>query len=107
MRHRTPHYRKAIVHPGIVLLEQYLESFDISQTALAAMMGVSPRRINEIVHGLRAITADTAVRLGAAIGPSARFWMDLQSDFDIERAVASGVENEVRYPCTYGPDLEN
>ena len=71
------------------------------------MMGVPPRRINEIVHGLRAITADTAVRLEAAIGPSARFWMDLQSDFDIKRARARGIEAEVRYPSSYGLDPDS
>ena len=98
----TSRIRNEIVHPGIVLRRDYLEACGISQTALAVMMGVPPRRINEIVHGLRAVTADTAVRLGAAIGPSARYWMGLQSDFDIERARARGVECEVRYPSTYG-----
>lgn len=99
--------RKTIVHPGVILRRDYLEGCGISQTALAVMMGVPPRRINEIVHGLRAITADTAVRLEASIGPSARFWMDLQSDFDIQRARADGAEDGVCYPSSYGfgPDV--
>ena len=99
--------RNENVHPGVVLRRDYLEACGISQTALAVMMNVPPRRINEIVHGLRAITADTAVRLAATIGPSARYWMGLQSDFDIERARARGVESEVRYPSTYGLDPDS
>jgi addiction module HigA family antidote len=62
----------------------------VSQTALAVQMGVPPRRINEIVQGKRAITADTAVRLEATLGQSARYWMSLQSDYEIERARRRG-----------------
>jgi len=91
----------------MVLRRDYLEACGISQTALAVMMGVPPRRINEIVHGLRAITADTAVRLEAALGPSARYWMSLQCEFDIDRARARGIEAEVRYPSTYGMDPDD
>lgn len=58
----------------------------ISQNRLARAMGVPPRRINEIVHGKRAVTADTAIRLALALGTSEQFWMGLQADFDLEEA---------------------
>lgn len=74
------------IHPGEVLLEEFLKSFNISQNKLARAMGVPPRRINEIVHGQRAITADTAIRLARALGTSEQFWMGLQTDYDLEEA---------------------
>jgi addiction module HigA family antidote len=74
------------VHPGEVLLEEFLNPMDISQNRLARAMDVPPRRINEIVHGKRAITADTALRLARALGTSEQFWMGLQADFDLEEA---------------------
>jgi len=74
------------VHPGEVLLEEFLNPMDISQNRLARAMDVPPRRINEIVHGKRAITADTAIRLARALGTSEQFWMGLQADFDLEEA---------------------
>lgn len=73
-------------HPGEVLLEEFLMPMGISQRALARAVGVSPRRINEIVPGRRGVTADTAVRLAAALETSERFWLDLQADFDLEEA---------------------
>ena len=72
------------IHPGEILLEEFLLPLGISQNALARAMNVPPRRINEIVLGKRAITADTAVRLAAALGTSERFWLGLQTDFDLE-----------------------
>lgn len=72
------------IHPGEVLLEEFLKPLGISQNALARAAGVSPRRINEIVLGKRGITADTAVRLAAALGTSERFWLGLQADYDLE-----------------------
>ena len=72
------------IHPGEVLLEEFLTPMGISQNARAA--AVPPRRINEIVLGKRGITADTAVRLAAALGTSERFWLGLQADFDLEEA---------------------
>jgi addiction module HigA family antidote len=72
------------IHPGEVLLEEFLKPLGISQNALARAAGVSPRRINEIVLGKRGITADTAVRLAAALGASERFWLGLQADYDLE-----------------------
>ena len=74
------------VHPGEVLLEEFLLPLVISQNALARAASVPPRRINEIVLGKRSVTADTAVRLAAALGTSERFWLGLQADFDLEEA---------------------
>src|SRR3546814_13491244 len=74
----------ANVHPGEVLLEEFLVPLGISQNALARAMGVPPRRINEIVLGKRGITADTAVRMALALGTSERFWLGLQDDYDLE-----------------------
>jgi len=73
-------------HPGIVLLEQFLKPSGLSQNALARDIGVPPRRINEIILGKRGITADTALRLAKHFGNSARYWMGLQTDFDLEQA---------------------
>ena len=74
------------IHPGEVLLEEFLTPMGISQNALARAAGVPPRRINEIVLGKRGVTADTAVRLAAALGTSERFWLGLQADYDLEQA---------------------
>jgi len=74
------------IHPGEILLEEFLTPMDISQNALARGIAVPPRRINEIVLGKRAITADTALRLARYFGTSEQFWMGLQSDFDLEEA---------------------
>jgi addiction module HigA family antidote len=72
------------IHPGEVLLEEFLEPMGISQYRLAKDTSVSARRINEIVHGTRSITADTALRLGRYFGTSAQFWLNLQTHFDLE-----------------------
>ena len=72
------------VHPGEVLLEEFLLPLNVSQNQLARYMNVPPRRINEIVHGKRAITADTDLRLSRALGTSEGFWLGLQMDFDLE-----------------------
>jgi addiction module HigA family antidote len=72
------------VHPGEILLEEFLNPMGISQYRLAKDISVPARRINEIVHGNRAITADTALRLGRFFGTSAQFWLNLQSHFDLE-----------------------
>lgn len=74
------------IHPGEVLNEEFLLPLGISQNALARAMAVPPRRVNEIVLGKRGITADTAVRLAAALGTSERFWLGLQADHDLEEA---------------------
>ncbi|MGH8274072.1 MAG: HigA family addiction module antitoxin [Candidatus Acidiferrales bacterium] len=72
------------IHPGEVLLEEFLKPLGISQNALARAAGVSPRRINEIMLGERGISADTAVRLAATLGTSECFWLGLQADYDLE-----------------------
>ena len=74
------------IHPGEVLLEEFLLPMGVSQNALARAMAVPPRRINEIVLGKRGISADTALRLAQAFGTSERFWMGLQADYDLEEA---------------------
>lgn len=72
------------IHPGEILLEEYLVPMGISQYRLSNDISVLPRRINEIVHGKRAITADTALRLARYFGTTERFWLNLQSRFDLE-----------------------
>jgi antitoxin HigA-1 len=87
------------VHPGEVLLEEFLKPLGISQNKLGNDLGVSPRRINEIVHGKRSITADTALRLARYFGTSASFWMGLQMDHDLDFAediLSSRIKKEVR-----------
>lgn len=74
----------APVHPGEVLLEDFLHELEISQYRLAKDIGVPARRINEIVHGARSITADTALRLGHYFGNSPRFWLNLQNQYDLD-----------------------
>jgi antitoxin HigA-1 len=74
----------APVHPGEILLEEFLKPLGISQYRLASDTGVHPRRINEIVHGNRTITADTALRLSRYFGLSERFWLNLQARYDLE-----------------------
>jgi addiction module HigA family antidote len=74
----------APVHAGEILLEEFLVPMGISQYRLAMDISVSPRRINEIVHGKRAISADTALRLARYFGTSERFWLNLQAQFDLD-----------------------
>ena len=76
----------APIHPGEVLMEDFIEGFGITQNKVAVLIGVPPRRINEIVHGQRAITADTALRLGKLFGTSAQFWLNLQAQYDLDLA---------------------
>ena len=72
------------IHPGEILMKEFLEPMGITQYRLAKDINVAPRRVNEIVHGKRAITADTALRLSRYFGTSERFWMNLQTRFDME-----------------------
>lgn len=74
------------IHPGEILLEEFLQPMGISQNALARAIGVPPRRVNEIVLGKRSVTADTAIRLARHFGTSEKFWMGLQADYDLEEA---------------------
>lgn len=75
-----------LVHPGIILQADWLEPLGLSQYALAKAIGVPPRRINEIVKGLRSITPDTALRLAAFFGTDAQSWLNLQTHYDTEAA---------------------
>ena len=72
------------IHPGEILLEEFLEAMDVSQYRLAKDISVPARRINEIVHGKRGVTADTALRLARYFGTTERFWMNLQTRYDLE-----------------------
>ena len=86
------------IHPGEILLEEYLKPLGISQYRLAKEISVPPRRINEIVHGKRSISADTALRLARYFGTSERFWLNLQTHYDLEvekARLADRLEEEV------------
>jgi len=72
------------IHPGEILLEEFLKPLDMSQYRLAKEISVPPRRINEIVHGKRAVSADTALRLSRFFGTTDRFWLNLQTGYDLE-----------------------
>lgn len=72
------------VHPGEILLEEFLKPMNLSQNQIALALRVPARRINEIVHGKRRITADTAIRLAHYFGMSPRFWLGLQMDYDLD-----------------------
>ena len=72
------------LHPGEVLFEEFLKPLKISQNKLGRCLGVSPRRINEIIHGKRSVTADTALRLARYFGNSPQFWLGLQMDYDLD-----------------------
>ena len=74
------------VHPGEILLEEFLKPMNLSQNQIALALRVPARRINEIVHGKRRITADTALRLARYFGMSPRFWLGLQMDYDLDVA---------------------
>lgn len=94
-----PNEKLAPIHPGEVLLEEFLKPMGLSQNRLAIEISVHPRRINEIVLGKRAISADTALRLGRFFGISARFWLGLQTDYDLDIAednLGQRLEREVR-----------
>ncbi|OFT61561.1 HigA family addiction module antitoxin [Corynebacterium sp. HMSC05E07] len=80
------------IHPGEVLNEDFIKAFGITQHKLAMAIGVPPRRINEIVHGKRGITADTALRLGKYFGVEPQFWLNLQGRYELEVAEDSIAE---------------
>jgi addiction module HigA family antidote len=79
-----PEHKLPPIHPGEILLEEFLEPLGVTQYRLAKCISVPPRRINEIVHGKRSITADTALRLSRYFGTSERFWLNLQTHYDLE-----------------------
>jgi addiction module HigA family antidote len=87
------------LHPGEVLFEEFLKPFNISQNQLGRDLGVSARRINEIIHGKRSITADTALRLARYFGNSPQFWLGLQVDYDLDvetDRLSGRIEKEVK-----------
>ncbi len=87
------------IHPGEILLEEFLKPMEISQYRLAKDISVDPRRVNEIVHGQRAISADTALRFGRYFGTSPQFWLNLQSHYDLEvldMELGDRIEREVK-----------
>jgi len=89
----------APIHPGEILLEEFLKPMGVSQYRLAKDISVHPRRINEIVHGKRSISADTALRLSRYFGQSERFWLNLQARYDLEvekDRLQGRLENEVK-----------
>ena len=93
MKKQTP------IHPGEILLEEFLKPMNISQYRLSKDINVNPRRINQIVHGERTITADTALRLGRYFGNSPQFWLGLQLDYDLDceqDRLGKKLEKEVR-----------
>ena len=85
------------ITPGEILLEDYMKPMGLTQNALAKALGVPPRRINEIVHGTRAVTLDTSLRLGRFFGQSPRFWLNIQIDCDLRNAkeLMERIEREV------------
>ena len=87
------------IHPGEVLLEEFLKPMKLSQNRLAIDIGVDARRINEIVLGARSVTADTALRLSRYFGVSAQFWLGLQAEYDLDvtmDSLGNRLEREVR-----------
>ena len=89
----------APIHPGEILLDEFLKPMGISQYRLAKDISVHPRRINEIIHGTRSISADTALRLSRYFGLSERFWLNLQARYDLEMEkdrLEGRLENEVK-----------
>ena len=88
--------------PGEILLEDYMTPMGLTQNALARAIGVPPRRINEIVHGRRAITLDTSLRLGRYFGQSPRFWLNIQTECDLRNSakLVERIMREVRPMAT-------
>jgi antitoxin HigA-1 len=89
--------------PGEILLEEFMKPLNLSQYRVAKSINVPPRRINEIIHGHRSITADTALRLGKYFGNSAQFWMNIQTWYDLEKEkdkIAKKIEKEI-FPYNY------
>jgi antitoxin HigA-1 len=87
------------IHPGEILLEEFMKPMGITSRQLAADIDVSPSRISELVNGLRPITADTAIRLGIFFGMESRFWLNLQTEYDIrvsERELRSKIAPRIR-----------
>lgn len=87
------------IHPGEILFEEFMKPMNISQYRLAKEIHVSPIRISEIIHAKRAITADTAIRLGYYFDMEAKFWVNLQASYDLEKAVI-GFQEKIYHQIT-------
>lgn len=94
LRRRLPTHQPP-THPGEMLLEEFLEPLEITQTAFAAQLGVSFQRLNEVINGKRSVTPDTALRLARVTGMSANFWLGLQQDWDLWHALRSEKAQEI------------
>lgn len=88
-RHTMRSKKLSLIHPGEILFEEFLKPMDISQYKLAKTLGISPMRISEIVRGKRSITADTALRLARCFNMEAKFWLNLQASYDLEKALCA------------------
>jgi addiction module HigA family antidote len=88
----------APTHPGVIIKEEFLEPLDMSQRELARRLNVDPRRVNELIHGKRGITADTAMRLSTLFGTTASFWLNLQTryELDVAKDQAGRIRDEVQ-----------
>ncbi len=96
---KTTQKKSYAIHPGEILAEEFLTPLGISQYRLAKDIGVPPRRINEIVHGTRAVSADSALRFARFFGTTAQFWMNLQSHYDLaisEKAIGTSLKKQVQ-----------
>ena len=93
----------ANIHPGEILLEEFLQPMELSQNAAAKAMQVPPRRINEICLGKRAVTPDTAIRLSRFFGTTPHFWLGLQNDYDLEEMQGRGVYQVISVVETVAP----
>ena len=87
---RDPNWLGPTIHPGEMLLEEFLKPMGIGQVKAARRLGISLNRLNEIVLGKRGVTADTALRLGRLLKTSPQFWMRLQADWDLQQAIQRG-----------------
>jgi addiction module antidote protein, HigA family len=83
------------IHPGEILMEEFLEPLELSQNAAARAMDVPPRRVNEICLGKRAITPDTAIRLSRFFGTTPHFWLGLQNEYDLEEMQGTGAYRKI------------
>jgi len=97
--------RMAPVHPGEILMKQFLEPLGMSQNRLAVALGVPPRRVNEIVHGRRRVTADTALRLARFFNMTPQYWLGLQADYDLDVAQDDLADAIIRTVHPYRPQF--
>jgi len=100
VRRRLPKHRPP-THPGEMLFEEFLKPLGVSQSEVAIRLGISYPRLNEIINGKRSVTPDTALRLAKVLGMSADFWLGLQSDWDLWRAMNSKKAKEIEHLRPY------